>query len=273
MEALINDPAFLRRLIRRRKASGADRFDEVWDGVYIVSPGAGDEHQKIGGKLYIALDATIESPGLGEVRQIPNVSDRQKGWRQNYRCPDVAVFLNGTSAICKGAYWVGGPDFAVEVISPYDRSRKKLDFYAKVGVKELLLVDRKPWALELYRLQDGGARPGRQVRPRSAGHSRQRGLASELPPDRRRSSAEDRDRPRRRRSALVGLRVSGGAASWRSSQSRASFLLWMSRSSWASRTISRWCLVCGPDFRPWRARSWPLSNGGGLIGPAGCSRR
>jgi Uma2 family endonuclease len=155
MDLLISNPAFLRRLIRKRRATGADRFDEVWDGVYIVSPGAGDQHQKIGGKLYIALDATIESPGLGEVRQIPNVSDRQKGWRQNYRCPDVAVFLKGTSAICKGAYWVGGPDFAVEVISPYDRSRKKLDFYANVGVRELLLVDRKPWCLELYRLQDG----------------------------------------------------------------------------------------------------------------------
>jgi Uma2 family endonuclease len=155
MDVLISNPAFLRRLIRKRRATGADRFDEVWDGVYIVSPGAGDEHQKIGGKLYIALDATIESPGLGEVRQIPNLSDRQKGWRQNYRCPDVAVFLKGTSAICKGAYWLGGPDFAVEVISPYDRSRKKLDFYAKIGVKELLLVDRKPWALELYRLQAG----------------------------------------------------------------------------------------------------------------------
>jgi Uma2 family endonuclease len=155
MDVLISNPAFLRRLIRKRRATGADRFDEVWDGVYIVSPGAGDEHQKIGGKLYIALDATIESPGLGEVRQIPNLSDRQKGWRQNYRCPDVAVFLKGTSAICKGAYWLGGPDFAVEIISPYDRSRKKLDFYAKIGVKELLLVDRKPWALELYRLQAG----------------------------------------------------------------------------------------------------------------------
>ena len=52
-------------------------------------------------------------------------------------------------------HWYGGPDFAVEVISPYDRSRKKLDFYAKVGVRELLLVDRKPWSLELYRLTDG----------------------------------------------------------------------------------------------------------------------
>ena len=29
----------------------------------------------------------------------------------------------------------------------------KLDFYAKVGSRELLVVDRDPWAVELYRLR------------------------------------------------------------------------------------------------------------------------
>jgi hypothetical protein len=43
----------------------------------------------------------------------------------------------------------------VEIISEDDRSREKLSFYAAVGVRELLLIDRDPWALELYRLRDG----------------------------------------------------------------------------------------------------------------------
>ncbi|MCH7988662.1 MAG: Uma2 family endonuclease [Planctomycetes bacterium] len=60
---------------------------------------------------------------------------------------DVAVYLNDT-------HWYGGPDFAVEIISPNDRAREKLEFYAKVNTRELLIVDRDPWALELYRLQD-----------------------------------------------------------------------------------------------------------------------
>ena len=34
------------------------------------------------------------------------------------------------------------------------RAREKLEFYAKVNTRELLIVDRDPWALELYRLQD-----------------------------------------------------------------------------------------------------------------------
>jgi Uma2 family endonuclease len=72
-----------------------------------------------------------------------------------YRGPDVVVFLEGTTAINRDSYWFGGPDFAVEVISKGDRSRKKLDFYGKVNVRELLLVDRNSWSLELYRNQGG----------------------------------------------------------------------------------------------------------------------
>ncbi len=49
------------------------------------------------------------------------------------------------------SHWFGGPDFAAEVLSRRDRSREKLGFYAAVGVRELLLVDRNPWKLELYR--------------------------------------------------------------------------------------------------------------------------
>jgi Uma2 family endonuclease len=84
-----------------------------------------------------------------------NVSDRPEDWKKNFRCPDVAIYLPDNPAKLMGAFWHGGPDFAAEVLSPRDRSRKKLDFYAKVNVRELLLVDRKPWALELYRLTDG----------------------------------------------------------------------------------------------------------------------
>ena len=155
MDVLISDPATSRMLIRHRKAIGADRRDEVWDGVYIVSPAANDEHLDLDVMLVHALVAAVRIARLGLVQPGANITDRTEKWTKNYRCPDVAVLLNGTKAINKKTHWLGGPDFAIEIISPRDRSRAKLDFYAKVGVKELLLVDRKPWALELYRLQDG----------------------------------------------------------------------------------------------------------------------
>jgi Uma2 family endonuclease len=40
----------------------------------------------------------------------------------------------------------------VEITSPHDRSRDKLDFYGQVGTRELLIVDRDRWVLEMYRL-------------------------------------------------------------------------------------------------------------------------
>jgi Uma2 family endonuclease len=51
-----------------------------------------------------------------------------------------------------GTHWVGGPDFVVEVVSFEDRTREKIGFYASIGARELLIVDRAPWQLEHYRL-------------------------------------------------------------------------------------------------------------------------
>jgi hypothetical protein len=41
---------------------------------------------------------------------------------------------------------------AIEIVSPFDRSAEKLPFYAQVGVRELLFIQRDPWAIVLYRL-------------------------------------------------------------------------------------------------------------------------
>ena len=165
MAAIVLDRNLVKRLIRRRRTTGADRYDEVWDGVYVMSPEANNEHQYLGFKLTMAFHLAIE--GLAGVIAYPgvNVSDRSDDWRKNYRCPDVAVFLPGNPAKDMKTHWYLGPDFAVEVISPGDRSRKKLDFYANVGVRELLLVGRKPWSLELYRLINGELRLVGKVSP------------------------------------------------------------------------------------------------------------
>jgi Uma2 family endonuclease len=84
-----------------------------------------------------------------------NLSDCGDGWKQNYREPDVAVLLRSTKAVDCGTHWRGAADFLVEIISPGERTREKIPFYSSLGVVELLIVDRDPWALELYRHQDG----------------------------------------------------------------------------------------------------------------------
>ena len=152
MAALITDPNLESRLRAERELSGADRYDEVWDGIYMMAPLANDEHQEIVGAMTAILQAVVAWQGLGLVRPGVNVSDRDEGSEHNYRCPDVVVFLNGMAARNRDAHWVGGPDLAVEVVSSHDRSREKLPFYASVGVREVLVIDRDPWALELHRL-------------------------------------------------------------------------------------------------------------------------
>jgi Uma2 family endonuclease len=63
--------------------------------------------------------------------------------------------MKNTRAKNCDTHWMGGPDFTIEIVSPKDRSRQKLDFYASLGVRELLIIDRYPWSIELYRLEGG----------------------------------------------------------------------------------------------------------------------
>jgi Uma2 family endonuclease len=63
--------------------------------------------------------------------------------------------MKGTTARNCDTHWVGGPDFAVEVRSPGDRTPEKLPFYASVNVRELLVVECHPWSVELFRLTNG----------------------------------------------------------------------------------------------------------------------
>jgi Uma2 family endonuclease len=156
MDVLVLDSNEQDALLRRREASDADRFDEVWDGVYIVSPNPNIEHQGLGSTLCTILTIAVQWANLGQLFQGVNVSDRSDNWKQNYRVPDLAVFLNSNRALDRGTHWLGGPDFVVEIISAGDRSRQKLAFYASLGVREVLLIDRDPWHLELYRLEETG---------------------------------------------------------------------------------------------------------------------
>ena len=144
-----------RKLFENRRANGGDRYDEVWDGVYVMSPLADSNHQRLAGRLGTILDIVLGLTGMAEVFPGINVSDREKGWKQNYRIPDVAVLFPGGRGRIAEALCVGGPDFVVEIMSRGDRSRQKRGFYAAIGVRELLIVDRRPWGIELYRLDEG----------------------------------------------------------------------------------------------------------------------
>lgn len=155
MATMILDPQLENELRAQRAAWGGDKFDEVWEGTYMMSPLADNEHQQMQSRLSSAIQFAVGWNSRFIVLSGANISDREDQWEHNYRCPDVVVFAPNTKAKNCGTHWYGGPDFAVEITSPNDRSREKLEFYSKVGVMELLLIDRSSWTLELYRLHNG----------------------------------------------------------------------------------------------------------------------
>ncbi|HEY3395842.1 MAG TPA: Uma2 family endonuclease [Lacipirellulaceae bacterium] len=136
---------------QERAAAGSDRWDEVWEGTYMMAPLPNIEHQELVGAFVDVLREVVPR-SRGIVLPGTNVSDRETGWEFNYRCPDVAVYLSESRAKNCRTHWCGGPDFAVEIVSPDDMVRDKIPFYGKVAMRELLIVDRDPWRLEMLRL-------------------------------------------------------------------------------------------------------------------------
>lgn len=155
MTTIIHDQEIADALIAERRAKGIDLWDEVWEGAYIVMPSADIEHQDLLDNLVSVLKPFVRDRRLGSAYSTVNISDRVVGWQENFRVPDLVVFLKGNKAENRGAFWHGGPDLAIEIVSAGDRSREKLDFYTKVGTREVLIVDRKPWTIEQYSLRDG----------------------------------------------------------------------------------------------------------------------
>jgi Uma2 family endonuclease len=154
MPILVLDPLWSGRVREEIYAGAPDRIDEVWEGVIVVPPAPNNETQRMGFSIAYAI-REASGPTLRDIFAGCNVSDREEGWTHNYRCPDVAVFLLGNPVKDCLTHWMGGPDFLSEILSEGDRAADKFPFYASVGVREILLINRNPWQLTIY--HRGGA--------------------------------------------------------------------------------------------------------------------
>ena len=156
MAMMINDASIERQIIASREATGADRYDEVWEGMYMTAPMPNTEHQQIVSRLVSIFEELVGWPGLGSVMPGVNLSDRRDHWTDDFRVPDVAVALTDSAVSDCGTHWQGGPDLVVEVVSEGDQTREKISWYGKLGVNELLVIDRYPWSIDLYCRQPDG---------------------------------------------------------------------------------------------------------------------
>lgn len=132
-------------LLDERRRTGADLWDEVWDGLLHLVSAPSRWHQRFGMKLGVVLNTVAEMHGLEASYETsihrPGASER------DYRTPDLIVYESrfGTQRGVEGA-----AELVVEILSPGDETYEKLPFYAQVGVRHVLVVNPDTRAIELF---------------------------------------------------------------------------------------------------------------------------
>ena len=160
------DEVTFEEVIRQRKELGHDLYDEVWEGEYVIMNVPANRHQVLVADLSAALVSFIDRERGDFVLPGVNVTDRDD-WKSNYRIPDVAVYLVTNPAQDRRTHYFGGPDLAIEIVSPGDRTREKFDFYARVGTRELIVIDEGYERFEFFRLDGGTLAPAGTLTPGS----------------------------------------------------------------------------------------------------------
>ncbi len=98
MTTIILDSELEARLIEERRHWEADKFDEVWEGIYMMAPLPNDEHQEIAAGLVRVFNETFGDADSARVRAGVNLAGLDvTEWKHDFRVPDVAVFLRKDS--------------------------------------------------------------------------------------------------------------------------------------------------------------------------------
>ena len=138
--------------LARRRCIGIDRFDEMWEGVLHMAPAPAYEHQRIVMALARFLGALCERKGRGILALGINVFNEASAVA-DYRIPDFTFVTSVRQhLLAPDGIRGGGPDAVIEVRSPEDETYEKLPFFAGLGVREVIVVQRDTKVPEIYRL-------------------------------------------------------------------------------------------------------------------------
>ncbi len=131
-------------LLADRRWKGTDRWDEMWEGELHMVPPPSERHQNVAGRLYRVFAPLAEACGMlahyetGLFR--PGVDNDYRVPDQTYARPDFRS-ERGIE---------GAASLVVEILSPGDEGYAKLDWYASVGVGEVLVIDPDTRRVELF---------------------------------------------------------------------------------------------------------------------------
>jgi len=133
-------------MIARRHSLGQDRFDEVWNGEYHMSPGPTGPHAMVDSELGVLLYPLAKAAGLYATTAF-NLGDGP----DEFRVPDGGYHR----AIPAGA-WIPTAAIVVEILSPDDEAYAKFDFYAAHCVDEIIVAEPLARTVACYaRVGDG----------------------------------------------------------------------------------------------------------------------
>lgn len=142
-------------LVEQRRRLGHDRYDEMWEGVLHMNAVPHRDHQvlaiQLGNWLYrhwrkkpareVYPDRIISLPG---------------GWPNDYRIADLVLTTSERMQFDQGTHIEGPPLVCIEIHSPHDEAYEKLEFYARLGVPEVWVIDRDSRSVEVFSLLDSG---------------------------------------------------------------------------------------------------------------------
>ncbi len=135
-------------MLERRRRSGLDRLDEVWEGVLHVVPAPNHGHASVEAQLFMILGPVARAAGLEAIGQ-SNLGEDE----HDFRVPDGALHPPGASGT-----WHPTAALVIEIVSPADESWEKLPFYAAHEVDEVLIVDPAKRSVDWLGLHAGAYR-------------------------------------------------------------------------------------------------------------------
>lgn len=133
-------------MLDERRRLGLDGRDEMWDGVLHVVPPAGGPHQEFARELFLVLAPLAKRRGLR-----PYYETGLFRADKDYRVPDQ-LYCRPKHESERGTE---GAELVVEIRSDGDETYEKIDFYAALGVREMLIAHPKDRRVELLRAVDG----------------------------------------------------------------------------------------------------------------------
>jgi Uma2 family endonuclease len=152
MRTVVLDPptSGFEELLERRRRSGLDRLDEVWEGVLHMVPAPIGEHADISQQLAELLGPRARAAGLWPTMGEFNLGDSE----DDFRVPDGGLHRERLRGV-----WHHTAALLVEIASPNDESWQKLPFYAAHGVDEVLIIDPRKRKIHWLGLLDGDYAP------------------------------------------------------------------------------------------------------------------